>query len=116
MPSTIAANVARLQPQLVEQPKRAFEFTYVDVNLPNSQKRLKVVLRSETLPNARHEFNLWNGKRDCRFKAIAVDEILPEPSKASLEALLSRQTWQSMDPARNEGRTKRFHAAIQKAA
>lgn len=67
--------------------KAAFDITFVDVRLPNKQKRQHLVLRADHQKHARELFLTQKG---TDFKPLSVDEILPTAAPASLDMLITR--------------------------
>jgi hypothetical protein len=67
--------------------KAAFDITFVDVRLPNKQKRQHLVLRADNQKQARE---LFGSQKGSDFKALSVDEVLATVSPASLEMLTTR--------------------------
>ena len=66
---------------------KAFEFTFVDLKLPNSQPRQNRVLRAKTQGSARASFATTLG---TGFKVLNVREVVAIASLASLAALNTR--------------------------
>lgn len=67
------------------KPKPAFDITFVDLRLPNKQKRQHLVFRALTQAAARVAFHAKHS--DKVYKILSVDEVLAEPSVASLASL-----------------------------
>lgn len=71
--------------------QRAFEFTYVDLDKDNKQKRQKAVFRGNDQKQAQNSFDAWayvqKGLTGKRYKAIVVDEVLPTAYPLDLAAL-----------------------------
>jgi hypothetical protein len=66
---------------------RAFEMTYVDINLPNKQRRQRRIVRAGNSADARKAFAALNIPN---AKVITVAEVEAEPRLASLDALATR--------------------------
>jgi hypothetical protein len=70
----------------------AFDVTFVDVRLPNKQKRQHRIVRAISQPRARETFNQSvtnDGLQVNFYKIISVDEVIAEPSAQSLAALVT---------------------------
>lgn len=63
---------------------KAFEMTYVDVNLPNKQKRQKMIVRATDEKLARAKFATTMLPK---FKVLTVAEVMGEPIKGAVELL-----------------------------
>lgn len=63
---------------------KAFEMTYVDLNLPNKQKRKTVIIRASDEKRARANFTATMA---AKYKVISVAEVLGEPVKGAVELL-----------------------------
>lgn len=69
-----------------EQPIRSYQCTFVDLRLPNSQKRKTMLVKAVNKKQAEVVFNATKG---ADFRALAIDEVNTTLQPGALDALVT---------------------------